>query len=605
MRALMTLEEGKAEPRVCAMDPDHPATLGRHRENTVVLFDEHASRRHAEVFHENGCWFLRDFNALNRTRVDGQPIGGVTRLTDGQTIHIGRTVLRFTLESATNGAPSSATEDRQEPLIAANLSETNPTLLCPDELTVLCQFMVTSVKQTDPRALVALALATVHDQVEASVTGFLSLDRETPLPKMVLPHLDRVDVQLSRQLTREVQKQGRSVWRGSQPDIAEDSESLLSFTDALCVPLLAGGTPLGALHVYKAACLFTERQVQFCEILGGHLANSLHLLRVQRTLEAENSRLRSHSSAAEELVGRSDCLEALRQRITRLAVGPSTSLITGESGVGKELVALALHRQSPRREGPLVSVNCAAIAPSLLESELFGHCKGAFSGADRDRQGLFQQAEEGTLFLDEVGELSLEFQAKLLRVIETKRFRPVGAESELQVDVRVLAATHRDLGREATAGRFRQDLYYRLQGLQIAVPPLREHVDDIPDLVEYFLEKLAAEWGRRVQLAPAALEQLRNYNWPGNVRQLRSFLENAVALADKEILDVQDLPLPHVAAAGEPPSLKLDDLEAWGIKQALRRTGGNVTRAAKILGIARDTLNAKIKKYELRKPQEE
>jgi Nif-specific regulatory protein len=601
----MTLEEGNAEPRVCALDPDQPATLGRHRQNTVVLLDEHASRQHAEVFHENGCWFLRDFNPLNRTRIDGRPIAGVTRLTNGQTIHIGRTVLRFTLESATNGELPTGTQHHHGSAIASDLLDTNPTLLCPDELTVLCQFMATSVKQADPRALIALALETVHDQVEASVTGFLSLDREAPLPKMVLPHLDRVDVQLSRQLTREVVKQGRSVWRGSQPDIAEDSESLLSFTDALCVPLLAGGTPLGALHVYKSACLFTERQVQFCQILGGHLANSLHLLRVHRTLEAENSRLRSHSSAAEELIGSSASLEALRQRITRLATGPSTILITGESGVGKELVALALHRQSPRREGPLVSVNCAAIAPSLVESELFGHRKGAFSGAERDRQGLFQQAEEGTLFLDEVGELSLEFQAKLLRVIETKRFRPVGAESELQVDVRILAATHRDLEREAAAGRFRQDLYYRLQGLQIAVPPLREHIDDIPELVEYFLQKLAMEWGRRVQLAAAALDQLRNYNWPGNVRQLRSFLESAVALADKQVLDLQDLPLPHVAATGEPPSLKLDDLEAWGIKQALRRTGGNVTQAAKTLGIARDTLNAKIKKYEIKKPQED
>ena len=296
-------------------------------------------------------------------------------------------------------------------------------------------------------------------------------------------------------------------------------------------------------------------------------------------------------------------MQKLRQRIARLAVHPSTVLILGESGVGKELVAQALHNESPRRNGPLVGVNCAAIAPSLLESELFGHCKGAFSGADRDHPGLFQQADEGTLFLDEVGELSLESQAKLLRVIEGKGFRPVGGTAEIQVDVRTIAATHRDLQSMVQADRFRKDLFFRLQGMQIQVPPLREHLEDLGELVNYFLKKMAVEWGRQVKLSPAALARLQQDSWPGNVRQLRSVLENAVALSDSNILEPEDLVLSVGPNPTEPPSLNMEELESWAVRQALRRTGGNVSQAARMLGIVRDTLISKMKKYGIKREE--
>jgi len=318
---------------------------------------------------------------------------------------------------------------------------------------------------------------------------------------------------------------------------------------------------------------------------------------VRRNLEAENSRLRSHSPIADELIGKGAAMQALRLKIQRLAPRPTTVLIVGESGAGKELVALALHEHSPRREAPLVSVNCAAMTPSLLESELFGHCRGAFSGADRDHAGYFQQADEGTLFLDGGGELSLECQAKLLRVIEGKGFRPVGAEAEIQADVRIIAATHRDLQLEVEAGRFRQDLYFRLQSVQIPAPALRDHIEDIPDLVDYFLERLGVEYGRHVSLAAAALRRLQEYSWPGNVRQLRSVLEGAVALGDRDTLDAGDLMLPTGASAAEPVSLNLEDLEAWAIRKAVRQTRGNLTQAAGFLGVVRDTLASKMKKY--------
>jgi Nif-specific regulatory protein len=571
----------------------------------IVLHDEHASRWHAEVFQEEGRWFIRDFGALNGTRVNGEPIAQQTPLENGQLIGIGKTSLRFTVEPGTDVVPTTpeiaSFPPRETP--PPTPAELDQTVLRKDELTALCQFMAASLRETDPRALIQLALETVHHQTGASVTGFLNLDQDDPLPKLVLPKLARVDIHLSRHLTQQVQNEGRAVWLGSDPRWSKASESLLAFTDAICVPVRAGETPLGALHVYLSGKPFTEREKRFCEVLAGHLANSLHLLRVHRKLKAENSRLRVHSAVADQLVGTSSTMQKLRQRISRLATHSSTVLILGESGVGKELVAQALHRQSPRRDGPLVGVNCAAIAPTLLESELFGHCKGAFSGAVQDHPGLFQQADEGTLFLDEVGELSLECQAKLLRVIEGKGFRRVGGTADIQVDVRAIAATHRDLQSLVQAGRFRPDLFFRLQGLQIHVPPLREHIEDVAELVQYFLKKLAVEWGRQIKLSPASLERLQEYSWPGNVRQLRSVLENAVALSDTDTIEPDDLVLSAGPSPTEPPSLNLEELESWAIRQALRRTGGNVSQAARMLGIVRDTLGSKMKKYGIKRDE--
>src|SRR5439155_3707336 len=261
--------------------------------------------------------------------------------------------------------------------------------------------------------------------------------------------------------------------------------------------------------------------VRFIEAVAGFLAHGLEIHRTRRRLEAENSRLRTHTPAADELIGESTAVTTLRQQIYRAAPQSFTVLVHGESGAGKELVALALHRNSRRSGGPLVVVNCAAIAPTLLEAELFGYRKGAFSGADRDYPGMFQQADDGTLFLDEVGDLSADCQAKLLRVIETKRFKPLVTTTEVKTDVRVIAATNRDLDKDVKAGRFRSDLYFRLKVVTIPVPPLRDHAEDVPALVNYFLPKLAAECRKQVTVTPAALKKLQGYSWPGNVRQLR------------------------------------------------------------------------------------
>lgn len=616
MRARLTVEAGAAEPHVFDLNPDMKVSLGRNRTNSVVLQDQHASRFHAEVYFADGAWQVRDCGTTNGTKLDGVRIQRPVRLRSEQVIGVGEARVRFSLDPSKERTAESIalTPDDEAALSSKPTGDLSPTLLQPDELTSLFQFMNASLTETNPRGLVRLALRCIQVQTRATVCGYLGFEDDDPHMKVVLPEGAEVDVHLSRQLTQRARRASRAVWLDGPvaANNALESESLVAYRDAICVPLRrtppasAGAEeeePLGALHVYKSSRGFSEREVRFCEVLAGCLASALHVLRARRALEADNSRLRIHAAGeGSELLGDSPALHKLRNELACLARSACTVLIEGESGVGKELAALALHRLSPRHQGPLVSFNCAALTAGLPEAELFGHEKGTFTGADRERQGLFQQADEGTLFLDEIGELSQETQARLLRVLETKSVRPLLAEAEIKLDVRIVAATNRDLEREVKAGRFRRDLFFRL-GTRIRIPPLRDHLEDVPALAAHFLEKLSIEYRRRVTLSPEALRRLQTYPWPGNVRQLRMVLETAVAMAPANVLRPADLRLESEQAndASGPPSLQLDEIEAWAIREALGRTGGVQVQAAKLLGIHRDTLINKMKRYGIEK----
>jgi Nif-specific regulatory protein len=601
MQARLSVEAGEGTPALCTLSPDRVVTLGRNRSNSIVLQDKHASRWHAEVVYEEGRWLIRDCGTLNGTRRNGERLLHATPLRHGDEIGIGDTVVRFLLDGEPDNAASpTPVEIELPPVPSADEEPSSRTLLLADELSALCTFMRAALGETAPQPLVSRALTTILNQTHATTAGYLGFDPDD-LPRLVLPQKAQIDTHLSRQLTQRMQQENRVLWLGGEGDSAPDS--LMAVKDAVCLPLPGrDGRPLGALHVYRSGRAFGEREVRFCEVLAGFLGSCLQVLRARRQLEAENSRLRVHHSSEEVIIGDSDAMAKLRESIARVASGPANVLVAGESGVGKELVALGLHSQSRRRESPLVIVNCAAMTPSLMESELFGHVKGAFSGADRNHAGFFEQADEGTLFLDEIGELSPECQAKLLRVLEGKGFRPVGASADVRVDVRIIAATNRDLEREVEAGRFREDLFYRLH-IPIRVPPLRDHAADIPALVDHFLGRLAVEYRRPLQLTEAALRRLGDYSWPGNVRQLRSVLETAVAMTGGSTIDADDLPLgPERRKPAEGlPTLNLEELEADAVRQALRRTDGNRAQAARLLGIHRDTLLVKLKKYEIEK----
>ncbi|MCZ2146319.1 MAG: sigma-54 dependent transcriptional regulator [Bryobacterales bacterium] len=313
------------------------------------------------------------------------------------------------------------------------------------------------------------------------------------------------------------------------------------------------------------------------------------------------------------LVGRGPAMERLAEKIRLIGPKRATVLITGETGTGKEAAARAIHAAGPRAHLPMVAVNCTALPEPLLEAELFGHVRGAFTGAVQSRAGRFEQANHGTLFLDEIGDMPMDTQAKLLRVLQEREFQRIGSSETIHIDVRVLAATNADLPRRIAAGRFREDLYYRLNVVPLPLPPLRERLDDIPALAAHFTEKICLQEGIPVRrIASETIEMLRGYSWPGNVRQLENAIEHAIALGgDRMALFPSDFHLPldfsHRAAHDwDSPCVAVPDegldfeatigrIELHIIEQALRRTGGNKSQAADILRLKRTTLTAKLR----------
>jgi two-component system nitrogen regulation response regulator NtrX len=322
-----------------------------------------------------------------------------------------------------------------------------------------------------------------------------------------------------------------------------------------------------------------------------------------RRLEQELERFRESGAERVRIIGESVPMKALRQQLALMAGTNGRVLIFGESGTGKELVAHAIHAMSPRAAEPFVEVNCAAIPEELIESELFGHRKGSFTGAHEDKAGKFQKADSGTLFLDEVGDMSLKTQAKVLRALEEQRFEPVGASAWVQVDVRVIAATNKNLDEEIERGNFREDLFYRLNVIPFYVPPLRERIEDIALLAEHFLEEFATAYGRkRKELTAEAMELLKGYHWPGNVRELRNLMERIVIMNPQVRVDARHIPLSPGRRAADRPMDRFGSLqevreaaERDYILRKLDETQGNVSRAAELLGLERSHLYRKMK----------
>ena len=359
-----------------------------------------------------------------------------------------------------------------------------------------------------------------------------------------------------------------------------------------------GSVGLAVTAMQRGAFDFLTKPVELAT-LEATVRRALH----HGGLVRENARLRRAAALADvgalAVAPRSQAAQRLEQRLGRIAASGESVLITGESGTGKELVARRLHAASSRHAAPFVVVHCGAIPRQLVESELFGHVKGAFTGADQKRLGLFEAAHGGTLFLDEVGELPLEVQPALLRAVQFGEIRPVGSDAVRRVDVRIVAATHRDLRAKVQDQSFREDLFYRLAVLELPVPPLRERPEDIPALAVAFLQREAQRSGRPLAFADAALQGLARHQWPGNVRELENAVVRLGVLVDGPeigVADVEDHVLRHLGSAqpGSLPTLDLGALEQLAITAALRRSGGNKTKAAQLLGIALKTLYNKL-----------
>jgi two-component system response regulator AtoC len=348
------------------------------------------------------------------------------------------------------------------------------------------------------------------------------------------------------------------------------------------------------------------------EDVAVRVSHALETTRLRRELRALKSTLAA-PFGLESIIGESAAMQRLKALVRRVASSPSsTVLLTGETGTGKDLIAKVIHYVSDRAARPFINITASAMPEHLLESEMFGHERGAFTDARQQKRGLLEQADEGTLFLDEIGEMLPILQAKLLRFLEEKAFRRVGGNVDIKVDVRVIAATNRDLEGQVKSGKFREDLYYRLNVLRIEVPPLRERMEDLPLLAQHFVAAFAREFKRPVKsLSPAAEAALRAYSWPGNVRELRNLIERAVLLSESEALLPSDFDSLHTSRReGSPVSsgfalpsdgVNLDDVEKMLVTQALERTHGNQTRAAALLGLHRDQIRYRMEKFGLKK----
>ncbi len=363
-----------------------------------------------------------------------------------------------------------------------------------------------------------------------------------------------------------------------------------------------GSVPVAVDAMRRGATDFLTKPIQIDQ-LEVKLKQALKNRRLETENKVLHQRLDQKFSEGGEIVGDSPALKAVQDQVRLVAASRATVLLLGETGSGKELFAQAVHQHSDRAREPFVAIHCEALHANLLESELFGHEKGAFTGATERRVGRFETADKGTLFLDEIGELSLSTQVKLLRFLETRTFERLGSSKPLKVDVRLVAATHRDLAQLVKEGAFREDLYYRLNVVQLRLPPLRERSSDIPLLLKHFTARFAAEYALPpVKFSAPTLTVLSNYRWPGNIRELRNFAENAVVMRRGQTLQPADLdpkftaiePARSPVGSENAPSLSVEDNEHRLLRDALRQTRGNRSDAAKLLGISRRTLHRKL-----------
>jgi Nif-specific regulatory protein len=651
--------------------PGQSYTLGRSATNSIVLKDDLCSRDHAEVSFSAGQWRVRDLNSLNGTRINNEKLTSEHVLVPNDELHLGRTHLLFVTDMAQlPDLPPPASEDSGEggvsikkrlgqtrfltpqPPLPAEEGTDGPATVTSSgapassqrhvlsrDLALLYRLALDMGAAASYEDLCRIVLDALLEAVPAEVGAILSVvNRPTPRGVGRQPVPDAGTGKLLRGLELEVTASrhrdpsvrgyvrvsdyvSNEVLAGREAVLAEDvardrylrnRESLsdLGATSLICAPIVFGDRVLGLIHLYCTDPLkaLDAEDLEFTVAVAKQLGGVIYNLQRQQSLTNENRSLRDQLKVESELVGVSAPMRDIERQISLVANTNATCLIRGESGAGKELVARAVHYSSPRKEGPFVCLNCAALTETLLESELFGHEKGSFTGATEKKIGKFEAANHGTIFLDEIGEMNVGTQAKLLRILEGHPFERVGGSVPIRVDVRVVAATNQPLEDAVRSGNFRRDLFFRLQVVEIRVPPLRERKSDIPLLAEHFLQRFVRETGRKIRgFTPAALKKMEDYHWPGNVRELRNVVERAVALGVGPMLDANDIWLSSLEASG-PPGLvaegvyeptSLDEVEKRHIQRTLDHTDWNKSQAASILGIERSTLDRKIKSYGL------
>jgi Nif-specific regulatory protein len=624
------------EPAEFVFDDD-VVTIGRGEENMVVLTDPRVSALHGRLIQRDEAWFYEDLGSTNGSMVrdaQGKDVvvaPGTTpevmvspgwRILLGDATHPVR--LDVVGQEARGERPAFGRAVRRRSMLEAGRLGTQ---LVQNPLTsrkVLHDLfeMFRDLAKVDARSeTIELVLEFVMSHLDARLaavyagaerTGCIEMvrSRSAVPPRVPSPAGFRslfsevFDEQVSVVLTERTVLQNAFGSRGEAVVLS-----------AMAAPLLVGGDLSGVLFLISDR-VFTQFDLDLVTVVAHHTSACLHgvdligrLTEAEHRLRTENEYLRDvldREEVSVEIIGESASIERALKELTIVAGTDTTVLLLGETGTGKELFAKFLHEAGSRRGAVFAAVNCGALVESLLESELFGHKKGAFTGAHADRKGLFEVADRGTLFLDEIGDISGAMQVKLLRVLENGVFTPVGSVTPVEVDVRILAATNKDLRREVEAGRFREDLFYRINVFPVELPPLRDRTGDVPILAEWFLARFNAKLGKQIAgFAPAALERLRGYEWPGNVRELQNEIERAVLLGDNgedvqlEMLSDRISGLADLPTELGPLKEVMARLEERYVVRALGDNDGNRTRTAEALGISRQALTVKLNRYGL------
>jgi transcriptional regulator with GAF, ATPase, and Fis domain len=606
--------------------------IGRDPSNDLWIADQSLSRKHCLLVPRDGLFTIRDLGSKNGTRVNGLPVGEQL-LRDGDHISVGNSVFCFQLEESNihlERSPVELTDTTEMEFSPFLLRSDDALYLEPDKL--IASLPKAARMALDLNSLLKIAtriggirdqdslqwqlLGLIFDVVPAERGAVLLFEGTEEFSSPVA--WDRVQgpahpVRVSRTVLQRIRRNGVGLVVN---DVSNDATLARAGTLAelhihslLCVPLRISGTVVGAIYLdsKSPATHFDESHLQMMTAVAGIASLALENVRHWEQLRRENQQLRAEINLEHDMLGASSRMLDVFEFIRRVASTDSTVLIEGESGTGKEMVARAIHRNSARADRPFVAINCAAIAESLLESELFGHEKGAFTGAVLQKKGKLEAAEGGTLFLDEVSELAPSLQAKLLRVLQEREFERVGGIRPLKLDIRLIAATNRLLSDAVKNGNFRKDLYYRLNVVAVTMPVLRDRREDIPLLAEHFIAKASRKCKARIKpLSTEARACLINYHWPGNVRELENAIERALVLGSTESILPEDLPeavleggLPHTTSTAKYVST-IKDTKKQLILQALQQANGAYIEAAKALGMHPNSLLRLIRNLDLK-----
>lgn len=599
--------------------------IGRQKTNTIVLKDSLVSRKHAQILFDGDAAVIEDLGGKNPIRVNGDNVKSQT-LNHGDRVLIGQTELVFeypgrspvhslevvrddtVFEDSDGNISVNAETIPFEPIDLQSLPMAEKVY---GRLSRLYRFSEEVLSIEDEDSLFELLL-NVATQETAAERGFLSLApalSEGPLTSInVVKFWDleqgerAQSIQMSETIFNHILQQRAAVLIRDLPKCEDFGMSVidLQIRSFICAPMVLGDDFLGLVYVDTRSQRdqFDRSDLEFVSAIARLASLALQSHRSQVKLRDENTRLRQVGSGSGALVGNHPKMVEIFRIIEKVASRDTSVLVLGENGTGKELIARAFHDRSTRKDGPFVAVNCGAIPPNLVESELFGYEKGAFTGANQRTEGKFEQANGGTLFLDEIGDMPLDMQVKILRALQERKFYRVGGKDEIEVDIRVISATNQDLQALIEDGRFREDLYFRFAVVTIEVPALKDRGEDVLTIARQFVSSYAQE--EDVSITKAAEDCLLKYHWPGNIRELRNVLEQAIILGDGKKISPQDLP-PNISKTSRGKlsfQLKsLADMEKQYIFRVLEETGGNKTRAASILQISRETLHQKLKQY--------